>query len=153
MKRARLEAIAAVVDEAEANGDLELLLRAFSEAFYQPMMEPGRGQLLFMIFMRELTDPQLDPGVLAEKMVRPTQGAMVEALMRVVPGLGAERAVVCFRLLVGQLVHLVQIWTMARRLGDRELAPFEVNEMVDHIVRFTVGGIGAYRDEIGSEGD
>lgn len=143
LREQRIAAITQVAEQAAAKHDLELLLRAFCTAFLAPLMDPARGQRMLQLFMREMTSPQLPQRLVVEKLVEPIQQVMAAAMARTCPGLGEIDAVFCLHSVVGQLIHVLQVW----RLQEAGQLPFNGDELIQralaHIVHFSAAGIRA----------
>ncbi|QNN23285.1 TetR/AcrR family transcriptional regulator [Planctomycetales bacterium ZRK34] len=151
MRRFRTHAVHRALDEAEPIGDVAAIVDTFARAFMQPLSDPQRGRIMLKLFMRELSDPHLPPGMFMQQMAEPMQELMRDALQRTCPGLGEQAARMCFHSLVGQLVHLVQVWKMMVDVGqtDSDLQSY-VDTGLRHVVRFTVAGIKSCQEAGGS---
>jgi hypothetical protein len=77
------------------------------------------------------------------EVLRPVEAALVDALMRLEPGLDAQEAAWCVQSFVAQLLWANQVATLFFDPEHRNKVPFSVEEMVDHIVTFTASGIRA----------
>jgi AcrR family transcriptional regulator len=141
LRNQRVEAVAAVMPEARRSGDLELVLRAFCEAFMRPLADPQRAADMLSLYLMEVASPRLPAGMFKHEMVEPMERLMIDAMQVVAPGLSREDAVLSMHSMVGQLVHLVQHWRLER--GGEAVWPGqeEVQQKVSHVVRFTAAGI------------
>ncbi len=141
----RIQAIETVMAEADREGILERLLRAFASTFVGQLAgSEGNGKKLTNLFLREVTDPHLPAGIFAREIALPTRESLGQALMQICPRLTKAQTQSCLHSLVGQLTHAIH----ARRLLGEAMgsqSPFDdLEAFVEHIVRFTAAGIREY---------
>lgn len=150
LRRQRIEAVVAVLDDAERRQDVTPVIDAFARAFVKPLTDPRRGRWVMGMFLREMTDPRLERIMLVEKLFAPVQAVMCDALRRCAKGLTERQAVMCVHSLVGQLLHAVQIERLMADEADRGpmAAMVDMEAVVAHVVTFTRAGIvGLVRDQ------
>jgi hypothetical protein len=83
-----------------------------------------------------------------DEVIKPTITAMSKALLKTCPDLDESRVLLIVFSIIGQLVHLVHVTTMFEQGGDELSLPIlDSDEMINHIVKFSDGGIKAYTDE------
>lgn len=110
---------------------------------------PKKSQLL----ARELAAPTKVMDSLVETFVRPTAGQAMDLIRRILgPNVPEKEAAKCLLSMVGQCVY----YSLARPIFSRlELLdlnqPGIVQELAEHITRFSLGGMAAVRRE--AEGD
>jgi len=121
----------------------EDLLRSFAGAVVQPEAHGETGRILMRLMHREITEPHLPPDMGFKEVMRPVEGALVEALTRLEPGLDPKEAAWCVQSFVAQLLWANQVVTLFHDPEHRDKVPFSVQDMLDHIVRFTASGIRA----------
>jgi AcrR family transcriptional regulator len=143
LRKRRLEGIESALSGAGEKATLELLLQAFATAFVQPLVEDSSGRFYLLLLAQEMIDPQLPPATFQAEMLDPIEKALVDALAQVCPELGQREARLCVHSLVGQLVHAVH---MQRCMAD-ESASWNLPDLVNHAVRFSVAGIRALAAE------
>jgi AcrR family transcriptional regulator len=144
-RQERIQVIETVMAEADKDDILERLLRKFASIFVGQLAGTGEnGQNLTNLFIREIMDPHLPPGMFAREIALPTRYALGQALMQICPQLSEAQTQSCLHSLVGQLTHAIH----ARRFLGEEIsspAPFDdLETFVEHIVRFTTAGIRDY---------
>lgn len=147
MREQRLGAIRQVVAAAERAGtaiDPARLLRAFADAFLEPVADPERGRDLVKLLTREFVDRNLPPEVFCDEMIRPVETAFAEALRRAVPGLGRPEAVRTVHFFVAQLMYVVDLASLVGTLDTRHALGSPFSSLADEIVRFTTAGLAAY---------
>jgi AcrR family transcriptional regulator len=128
----------------EPNLGLERVLRAFAHAFLEPLTSDARGHETRMLLMREMVDGHLPASLIADRMIRPTLGALVNSVDRSCPGIARDRLQMCCHSLVSQLVHAMQMQRLHARSESSSFSSFSIEETVAHIVRFTAAGIRGY---------
>jgi TetR/AcrR family transcriptional regulator, regulator of cefoperazone and chloramphenicol sensitivity len=138
--RSMHDALAAAGDRA----DLEMLLRAFTTAFLEPHLDESQGRVLMQLFSRELLDPLLEANTLQKEMVDPVERSLIEAMRAVGVGLQGRAARRCVQSVVAQLAHAIRMRGMPGAASARTREDFDFSQIVDHIVRFSLAGIGSY---------
>ena len=126
---------------------VEDLLRAFSWAFLDPLVDEESGAQLMKLMIREMLDPHLPSDMLFEEVFKPVVNALVEAIMKVCPGIDMLKATFCIHSVVAQLLHTVHTKKMLARV---ESLPWEVpqfEEFVNHIVEFSAAAIRSFADQ------
>ena len=128
---------------------LENLLRAFSWAFLNPLIDEESGGQLMKLMLREMLDPHLPPTIFFEEVIQPVMGVLVEALMKVCPGVERSRILLCIHSLIAQLLHTVHVKGMLAKLESGECEHPGLEALVDHIVEFTNIAIRGIADKAG----
>ncbi len=134
----------ASVRQALAAGDettLEGVLRVFADAFLEPLIAEGGGRRLLELIARETLDPQLPRALFEREVVEPVRGALADALVRLMPGLGRLAARRCVVSIVGQLMQITRRNRLPDHNGRGRRAT--LGELVDHIVCFSAAGVRA----------
>lgn len=138
----RIRRIRCDMAEAGDAATLELFVESMANAFLEPFVDEGRGRLLMAFVSREMVDGHLPEGVFSDEFIRPLLDVALEQLSIVGPGLDPMTARLCLMSLVGQLLHVLRARLMFSS-GAADLVPADFKSHVDHVVRFTVGGIRA----------
>ncbi|HUS73020.1 MAG TPA: CerR family C-terminal domain-containing protein [Sedimentisphaerales bacterium] len=146
MRDARLQAIEQVMSESGGKPPLEDLLRSFANAFVGPFRDESRSRRFMNLMAREMIDQRVSVNLFVDEVVKPTMGAVRGALLRACPGLEESRIPLLIVFLAGQLMHVVHIKAMFDKAEVVEMPAFDLNEAVDHIVKFSAAGIRAYAD-------
>ena len=128
----------------EPNLALERVLETFAEAFLEPLTGDAHGHETRMLLMREIVDGHLPASLFADRMIRPTLGALINTLDQSCPGVARDRLQLCCHSLVSQLVHALQMQRLHARSNSSSLPGFSIEDTVAHIVRFTAAGIRGY---------
>jgi AcrR family transcriptional regulator len=147
LRNNQLASIEKVMSENQGNPYLEDLLKSFAETFIGSLVDEARGSRLLKLMIREMLDRHLPPDMFADEVIKPTLGAMQEALLKICPNLNELQTALIVFSLVGQLIHAIRIRTMFGQSNVGDLPIFDLAEMVDHIIKFSAGGIRAYADE------
>jgi hypothetical protein len=98
---------------------------------------------------REMIDPHLPPGMLISEMTAPVMKALAKAFCEVCPELKPSSARPIILSVVGQLVYTVCATHLFEDSKDPELPPLDLNEMIEHVVKFSAAGIRGYEDRTG----
>jgi AcrR family transcriptional regulator len=143
MREARLASIKAAMEKGK-NPTLEGLLRSFSMAYLEPFADPVSSERFMHLFARELVDQRLPKKMFLDEMVLPVTKALQEAFTILCPDLSAGDAQMCINSIIGQLLHVMQIKVMFE--GGQEISgtPFDIEEVIEHIVKFSAAGIRAF---------
>ena len=144
MRDARLQAIEQVMSESGGKPALEDLLRSFANAFIGPFRDESRSRRFMNLMAREMIDQRVPVNLFVDEVVKPTMGAVRGALLRACPGLEEPRIPLLIVFLAGQLMYVVHVKTMFDKTELAEMPAFDLNEAVDHIVKFSAAGIRAY---------
>ncbi len=147
MRESRLASIERVMSAGE-QPSLEDLLRSHAVSFFEPLIEGDRQCRFISLMAREMIDPHLPREMFVTQMVIPVMAAMTQALTAVCPWLNEANARVVILLVVGQLVHTVCARELFESSGSEDLPRLKLDDLVDHIVRFSAGGIRAYADQV-----
>jgi AcrR family transcriptional regulator len=126
---------------------LEQVIRTFAVAFLDPLQGSARGRETMMLLLRELVDGQLPASLVTERMVRPSLGALTQALERACPGLAREGLALCAQSLVSQLVHVLHLQRLHERGRASSVPPIDLERTLGHIVRFSAAGVRACREQ------
>jgi AcrR family transcriptional regulator len=137
LRKQRLDGIDSALSQAGSESTLEVVVHAFTHAFVAPLIEDSSGRLWVLLLAQEMIDPQLPPATFQTEMIEPMERALMAAMAQVCPDLPKHEAQLCVHSLVGQLVHIVHLERCLPNVEGR----WELPEMVDHTVRFSVAGI------------
>jgi AcrR family transcriptional regulator len=138
----RIRRIRTAMEDAGEDATLELFVESMAHAFLEPFVVEGRGRLLMAFVSREMVDRHLPKEVLFDEFIRPLLEVAFDQLKSVGPRLDPMTARLCLMSLVGQLLHVLRVQLMFSG-GPTDLIPADLKSHVDHVVRFTVGGIRA----------
>jgi AcrR family transcriptional regulator len=148
MRDARIASINEVISRAETKPDLEDLLRSFAYTFVGSMVGAGGALRLSKLMAREYIDSHLPTNMFIDEFIMPTITAMQDALMKTCPHLDESKVLMVIFSLLGQLVHLVHVKTIFEHVVDESNLPaFDSDEAIEHIVKFSAAGIGAYLEK------
>jgi AcrR family transcriptional regulator len=145
MRDARIASINNVMSKAETLPNLKDLLRSFADTFVGSMVDSSSASRLSKLMAREYIDSHLPTNMFVNEVITPTITAMHDALVKTCPDLDESKIMLVIFSFVGQLVHLVHVKTIFEHGGnDLSLPEFDINEIIDHIVKFSAAGICAY---------
>lgn len=144
MRDDRLNAIEQVMSESGGKPALEDLLQSFANAVVGPFRDESRSRRFMNLMAREMIDQHVPVNLLIDEVVKPTMGALRGALLKACPGLEESRIPLLIVFLAGMLMHVVHIKAMFEQAESTEMLSFDLNEAVDHVVKFSAAGIRAY---------
>jgi TetR/AcrR family transcriptional regulator, regulator of cefoperazone and chloramphenicol sensitivity len=147
LRQIRLDSIEKAMSNPETT--LEDLLRAFSWAFLEPLVNEHNGRQLMKLMLREMLDPHVPAEVFFEGMIKPIVQALSDAVMKVSPGIEMNRAYLCVHSLVAQLLHTIHTKTMLAKIEDLPFEHPQFEDFVDHIVDFSAVAIRSFSDKAG----
>lgn len=139
LREVRIAGIRQVVESEGDHLTLENLLHTFARVFIDPLIERSQGQHFVDLMLREMIRPIVPIQICFDEMFHPVTQVLLEALDKIFLNVERDRALRCIHSLIAQLLHVVQ----ARRLLSQhsgEYPALEMNEMVKHIVQFSVAG-------------
>jgi AcrR family transcriptional regulator len=143
----QIASIEKVMSENQGTPRLEDLLKSFAETFIGSLVDETKSTRLLKLMMREMLDRHLPQNMFADEVIKPTLGAMQEALLKTCPGLQESQTTLIVFSIVGQLIHAVRIKTMFGQSDGDNLPIFDLSEMVDHIIKFSAAGVRACAGE------
>jgi AcrR family transcriptional regulator len=140
LREQRLRAIAGYVERAGEGLTLEKLLRAYAAAFLESWVESPRGSMFMQLLSREVIEPHLPPGFLAD-FFEPIHEAFSGALIRLCPGLPGNEARLASHSFVGMLSNALSV---RRSFGSSSGGvSLDLPVLVEHTVRLLAGGVRA----------
>jgi len=122
---------------------LEYFLATFAEGFVDPLVGDSKGRRFVILINREMADPRLPREMFVEEFLEPMMSEAGQALMSVVPSLDRKAARLSLMSMVSQLLHALMIRRHFIPEEGAEVVPVDLAAHVEHIVRFTAGGITA----------
>lgn len=144
MRETRLAAIQSAMEHKPADSALENLLRAFANAFLEPLIDQSRAQRFMKLMAREMLDQHLPADMFVAEVIVPTLTAMRQAFARICPDLDTSRVRLVVYSIVAQLLHAVHMKGAFEHTNNPEFPGFDLAEAIDHVVRFSAAGIRDY---------
>jgi AcrR family transcriptional regulator len=144
MVQTRLASIKEVMSKEGEAPSLEDLLRSFAHAFLGPLLDESKSGRILRLYAHEMVNPHLPANMFVQEVVRPTMGAMHQALVKVCPELEEAKVPLVMFSIAGQLVHTVHLRSMMEHAENDELGVFDVGQYIEHVVAFSAAGIRAY---------
>ena len=142
MRDTRLAGIKAAM-AGRSKPTLEKLIRAYAVAFLEPFKDLQRSRRFMQLFARELVEQRLPKNMFLEEMATPVMTAFGEAIITLCPDIDKSDVQKSIHSIVGQLVHVMHIKTMFEG-APGAIATNDIDETIDHIVKFSAAGIRAY---------
>jgi len=137
MRKTRLRAIEIAMEKGKKL-TLEELVKSYCHAFIEPFSDSKISHMAIQLFSRELAE-QILPRNMFISEVSAVIESMQKALMTVCPGLSKDDARMGVISTTGQLVHIMQV----RILFERANQKFNIDQAINHIIKFSAGGIRA----------
>lgn len=148
MRNVRIASIKKVMSKNESRIELEDLLKSFADTFVGPLIDVCRASSLSRLMAREYIDRHLPANIFVDEVMTPTINAMSDALIKTCPDLDKSKVLMVIFSLVGQLVHLVHLRMMFEQSDENMNLPvLDLNEVTNHIVKFSAAGIRTYCKE------
>lgn len=137
----RVATLRGVLEASNGRPSLEAVLAAFARAFLDPLLTEERAEIRLQLLLQEMVQQLLPPELMHRELVAPVNEVLSEALAAAVPALAQEDISLVAYSFVAQLVHVLHLhWFLPRKAA---LYRAYGQKLVDHIVRFTAGGIYA----------
>ena len=143
MNESRLKTIETIMSD-KSKLTLEKLLYAYSVDFLKPFADPQQSQRFMQLFFREMAEQRLPKNMFLDELAAPTLTAMEEAIATICPNINKYDAMMCTISLTGQLVHIMQTKVLFEGAQGHSITSINIDEAIDHIVKFSVAGIMAY---------
>jgi len=143
----RIASIDKVMAQSNGKPELEVLLRAFANAFIEPLADEARASRFMNLMIREMIDNHLPSELFVKDVVMPTMSAMQTGLVKACPGLDESKVPLIVHSVIGQLVQAVHSERMLEQAKAADIPKFELAKVIEHIVKFSAAGILAYAGE------
>lgn len=150
MRDARIASINKVMSQNGGKPELEDLLRSFAESFVGSLVDEDKTRCLNKLMAREWIDHHLPVNMFLDDIITPTLNAMHSALVKTCPGFDESKVPFIVLSIVGQLLHVLHVKVIFQQCEESSLPKFDLNQVIDHIVKFSIAGIRVY-DEVKSE--
>jgi len=147
MTDTRVASIDKVMAESNGSPQLEVLLKAFADAFIEPLADEARASRFMKLMVREMIDSHLPSDLFVKDVIIPTLSAMQTGLVKACPGLDESKVPLIVHSVIGQLLEAVHSERMLGQAGDADVPKFDLAKMINHIVKFSAAGIRAYTGE------
>jgi AcrR family transcriptional regulator len=122
---------------SSANPTLEKLLEAITKTAMEALAEADERIPMLKLMVRESLNPQLKEELVSLDILKDFLSQICEALIRLLPGLTHQRAMLCVYSLEGMIMHPMLFHDYYSEL----FFAVPVDEMVKHIARFTAAGV------------
>ena len=146
MRDMRIASIERVMSDTISKPTLEGLLRSYSRAFLEPLVEGEKSFRFVRLMAREMIERHLPKGMFVKEMILPVMTVLQKALVQICPGLEESEVQLVILSVVGQLMHVIAAETMFEQSGEPQVPRFDLSDVVEHIVAFSAAGIRAYAE-------
>jgi AcrR family transcriptional regulator len=120
-----------------ANPTLEKLLETIAETALEALAGADERMPMLKLMVRESLNPQLKEEVVSLEILKDFLNQICEALMRLLPGLTQQRAMLCVYAIEGIVMHPTLFYDHYSEI----FSAVPVDELVKHIARFTAAGV------------
>lgn len=128
---------------SDPSGDLAAVLRAFVGSCLHNLLARDGSDCFPQLVFREMAAPGPAFEYLVANIVEPNHRALRGLISRAAPGLTEEQSLLCVASVFGQMLHVVRARRMIERLTGRSYDVQFVDQLCEHVVRFSLGGIEA----------
>jgi AcrR family transcriptional regulator len=161
LKKRMLAAIERVDVESDGRPQLDALIRAFVTEYLHDALAGPQGETFLRLMVREMHDPRHGGQVFFTELVLPVHQAFATALAYARPDLTSDTIRWIIASIIGQVMHFILRWrrSQARVLEGTEddipgtlFPPLRttlneyIHNVVEHVTRFSVGGIGPIKE-------
>lgn len=122
---------------SSANPTLEKLLETIAETALEAISKDDKRIPMLKLMVRETLNPQLKEELVSLDILRDLLNRICDALMRLLPGLTRQRAMLCVYSLEGMIMHPMLFYDYYSEL----FFAITVDELVKHIARFSAAGM------------
>lgn len=137
----RIAALQAVLTEHNGRPPLEAVLTTFARAFLDPLLTEQKAEVRLRLLLHEMVQQLLPTEIMQQELVTPVNQLLMQALASAVPQLDEDQVPLVAYSLVAQLVHVLHLqWFLPKKA---ELYRAYGDRLLEHIVRFTSGGISS----------
>ena len=119
-------------------------IRAYVSVFLQRIVGKGHETWIHQLMLRELSDPTQALDMVAEEVLRPRTAYLCGVIGELI-GCPADdpRVVRCALSVQSQLNSMLWSQAVARMMHAADIPPVTLDEIAEHITRFSLGGISA----------
>lgn len=124
----------------------EETLRAFVRLLLSRVLDDGRPSWHGKLMAREFIEPTAALDQMIEEAIQPLYQSL-SAILRDLMGRGAneEEVRMCLMSIVGQCIYYFHVRPVIEKIYQREFGPKDLEQLSEHITRFSLGGIEALR--------
>jgi len=144
MQDIRISSINEVMNQKGGKPQVEDLLNAFSKAFVGPLVDETKTHRFCKLMAREMIDQHVPVSMFVDNVMIPTLTAMRDALVKIYPDIDESKIPMIIVSIIGQLLHLLHIKAILQACEKTSLPEFDVAQAIDHVVKFSINGMGAY---------
>ncbi len=117
-------------------------IRAYVSVFLQRILGKGHETWIHQLMLRELSDPTQALDMVAEEVLRPRTAYLCGVIGELI-GCPADdpRAMRCALSVQSQFNNMLWSQAVARMMHAADIPPVTLDEIAEHITRFSLGGI------------
>jgi AcrR family transcriptional regulator len=122
--------------------DLEKVFRAYIGGFLGEFLTSKDAQNFLRLASDEMSEQGIASDILLEEAALPCHRALKDAILAVRPHITEEKASLIIASVFGQMYHFVRARHVIRHTSGREYNSEFIGRIIDHIVEFSLRGIG-----------
>jgi AcrR family transcriptional regulator len=119
---------------------LEQLLRTLVVSTLRPLNGDSGKRSLLKMMVREILDPHLKAAIMVDELIGKFLTELRDAIIKLCPGLKSETGMLCVYSFDGIILHAL----LFSEYYHERYPDLKVDELIDHVVRFSAAGIRAY---------
>jgi AcrR family transcriptional regulator len=121
-------------------------LHAFVRLLLSRVLDDGRPSWHGKLMAREFIEPTAALDQMIEEAIQPLYQSLSD-ILRDLMGRGAneEEVRMCLMSIVGQCIYYFHVRPVIEKIYQREFGPKDLEQLSEHITRFSLGGIDALR--------
>jgi AcrR family transcriptional regulator len=121
---------------------LEQLLRSLVASTLRTSNDDGGERPLMKMMVREILDPHLKTAIMVDELIGKFLTELRNAIVTLCPGFKSETGLLCVYSLDGIVLHAL----LFSEYYYEYYPNLKVDELIEHIVRFSTAGIRAYAE-------
>jgi AcrR family transcriptional regulator len=130
----------------KTGGTPEETLHAFVRLLLSRVLDDGRPSWHGKLMAREFIEPTAALDQMIEEAIQPLYQSL-SAILRDLMGssVNEEEVRMCLMSIVGQCIYYFHVRPVIEKIYQREFGPKDLEQLSEHITRFSLGGIEALR--------
>jgi AcrR family transcriptional regulator len=126
--------------------DLEKVFRAYIGGFLGEFLTSKDAQNFLRLASDEMSEQGIASDILVEEAATPCHTALKEAVLAARPNITEEKASLIIASVFGQMYHFVRARHVITHVSGKEYNDEFIKDIIDHIVEFSLKGIGDKND-------
>ncbi len=128
--------------EEESPPDLNKVIRTYVEGFLGEFLTSRDAQNFVRLVSDEMSEQGLATDILVKEAAVPLHKVLKRAILAARPDIPPIKASLIIASVFGQMFHFVRARHIIHQTMDREYDPIFIREIIDHIMDFSIKGMG-----------